>query len=63
MKGGYYSYPPKPVLEPTEAQIELAKRLAERHGVPMPKNFTRRSYTQFISNHSGTKADHRRARR
>ena len=62
MKAGRYSYPPKPVHEPTEAQIAIVKRLAEQLGVPMPKNFTRRSYTQFISNHSGTKEGHRRAR-
>lgn len=52
MKGGYYSYPPKPVHEPTEAQIAIVKRLAEQYGVPMPEKFTRKAYTQFISNHT-----------
>lgn len=52
MKGGFYSYPPKPVHEPTEAQIAIVKRLAEQLGVPMPEKFTRKSYTQFISNHT-----------
>lgn len=62
MKGGYYSYPPKPVHEPTEAQIAIVKRLAQQYGVPMPEKFTRKAYTQFISNHSGTKEGHRRAK-
>lgn len=59
MKGGYYSYPPKPVHEPTEAQIAIVKRLAEQLGVPMPEKFTRKAYTQFISNHVKGKEERR----
>lgn len=59
MKGGYYSYPPKPVHEPTEAQIAIVKRLAQQYGVPMPEHFTRKAYTQFISNHSKDKPERR----
>lgn len=53
MKGGFYSYTPKPVHEPTEAQIAIVKRLAEQYGVPTPEKFTRKAYMQFIRNYGG----------
>lgn len=63
-KGGLYSYDgPRKEQEPTESQIKAARAIAERLGVKLPEVFTKRAYMQFINNHSGTKADHRRARR
>ena len=36
---------------PTESQIETVGKIAERLGIEKPAKFTRKAYTQFISNH------------
>lgn len=62
-KGGLYSYDgPREETEPTESQIKVARAIAERLGINLPEVFTKKAYMQFISNHSGNKGDHRRAR-
>ena len=48
---------------PTESQIKAADSIAEKLGINLPEVFTKRAYSQFISNHSGNKGEHRRPRR
>lgn len=51
-KGGLYSYDgPREETEPTESQIKVAKEIAEREKVNIPKTFTREAYSQFIRNY------------
>ena len=37
--------------EPSEGQIKAAKNIAEAYGINLPEVFTKKAYTQFISNH------------
>ena len=36
--------------EPTESQVRLVQDICSRLGIQPPKNYTKRAYTQFISN-------------
>lgn len=62
-KGGLHSKRlDRPQQEPTESQVKAVDRICDRLGIRPPEVYTKQSYTQFISNHSGTKEGHRRAR-
>lgn len=50
---GYHAWFPTKPKEPSEAQVKLAKEIAEREKVNIPKTFTKEAYSQFISNYGG----------
>lgn len=44
---------------PTESQIKAAESIAEKIGINLPEVFTKRAYSQFISNHMKNKGERR----
>lgn len=51
-KGGMHSNGiPRRFEEPTEAQKTAVERLCEKSGLEPPVNYTKKAYSQFLSNH------------
>ena len=44
---------------PTESQIKAAESIAEKLEISLPEVFTKRAYSQFISNHMKNKEERR----